>query len=117
MAFAVIKTGCKQYVAREGETLTIERLKVGSPTSAVSEVGLPLKKGGTVTFDEVLLVSDGGMLVLGAPMVEGKSVTATFEREIREPKKITYKYKPKARTRVKRGSRQIKAVVKISTVS
>ena len=105
MAFAVIKTGGKQYVAREGETLTIER------------VSGELKKGDTVTFEEVLFFSNGKTNALGTPTVEGKSVSATFEREIREPKKITYKYKPKARTRVKRGSRQIKAVVKISTVS
>ncbi len=111
MAFAVIKTGGKQYIAREGETLTIERL-------SAEKAGMSgeLKKGGTVTFNELLLMSDGKELALGTPIVEGKSVTATFEREIREAKKITYKYKPKARTRVKRGSRQFKALVTISKI-
>ncbi len=107
MAFAIIKTGGKQYLAREGETLVVERL-------ASTE---PLKEGDTVTFDEVLLVSDKKSLMVGTPVVTDKKVQAVFKSEIREAKKLTYKYKPKARTRVKRSSRQFKAVVTVSKIS
>ncbi len=107
MTFAIIKTGGKQYIAREGEILVVERLASAEP----------LKEGDTVTFDEVLLVSDGKGLAIGNPTVTGKKVQATFSSEIREAKKTTYKYKPKARTRVKRGSRQFKAEVTVSKIS
>ena len=61
--YAIIKTGGKQYRVAAGDTIKVETLN--------AEVG------SQVTLSEVLAVSDGNELKVGAPFVEGASVTAT----------------------------------------
>ena len=61
--YAIIKTGGKQYRVAAGDMLKVETLN--------AEVG------SQVTLSEVLAVSDGNELKVGAPFVEGASVTAT----------------------------------------
>ena len=62
MAYAVFKTGGKQYRVQEGDKLDIEKLE--------GEVD------GEVQFGEVLLVNDGSATTVGTPLVEGAAVTA-----------------------------------------
>jgi ribosomal protein L21 len=62
MTFAVIKTGGKQYLVEEGQTLIVERLE---------------HDGKTISFDEVLLVSQEGGVQVGQPLVKGASVKAS----------------------------------------
>jgi large subunit ribosomal protein L21 len=94
MDFSVIQTGGKQYVVKAGDSLKIEKL-AGE-----------LVKGDTVTFDQVLLTSKGGKVVVGTPFIEGASVTATFEEQGRNKKIIVIKYKQKSRYFKKNGHRQ-----------
>ena len=61
MAYAVIKTGGKQYRVQQGDKIDVEKLDV--------EVDAEL------TFD-VLMVGEGESIKLGAPLVSGASVTA-----------------------------------------
>ena len=86
--YAIIATGGKQYKVSEGDVLKIEKL-----TSSVGE---------TVTFDQVLLVSDAEVVV-GNPTVAGATVTASVVGEGKDKKVIVYKYKRKTGYHKKNG--------------
>jgi large subunit ribosomal protein L21 len=102
MAFAVIKTGGKQYRVTPGEKLKIEKLEA--------------KAGDTVTFDQVLMTVDGETMKLGTPTVAGASVTAKVLEQGRAPKVIVFKYKSKTRRRKKNTHRQPFTEVEITTI-
>ncbi len=110
MEYAVIKTGGKQYVVTPGALVTIEKLGRGAATQDV-------KKGDTVTFSEVLLMDDGKKTTIGAPTLEGKSVTATVYSVGRAKKIDVVKYKAKSNYLKRRGHRQPEIKVKIDKVS
>jgi len=91
--YAIIKTGGKQYKVSEGDVIYVEKL--GVEDEAV------------VTFDEVLAVGEGESLKVGAPTVEGATVTAkALVGEGKAKKVIVYKYKPKKGYHKKQGHRQ-----------
>jgi large subunit ribosomal protein L21 len=92
MSYAVVASGGKQYVARPGETIEVDRL--------------PLEKNAAVDFDQVLLIADDGDVQVGTPFVEGAKVTGKVAGQIKGPKIIVFKYKPKIRYRRKQGHRQ-----------
>jgi large subunit ribosomal protein L21 len=100
--YAVIATGGKQYRVQEGETLRIEKLPTG--------------KGGTVTFDEVLLVADGEAVKVGTPNVAGAKVTAEVLEEGRGKKLLIYKYRRRKGYRRKTGHRQPFTAIKITGI-
>ena len=79
MAYAVIKTGGKQYRVSEGDTIDVEKLD-----AAV---------GANTVFEEVLLVSDGKATKLGTPLVAGAKVQAVVLEQLRAPKVIAFKFK------------------------
>lgn len=108
MDLAVIKTGGKQYVVAPGATVTIEKLGRGAATQDV-------KKGDTVTFDQVLM-TDNGTLTLGTPTLEGKTVTGTVQMVGRAKKVEVVKYKAKSRYLKRRGHRQPYVKVKIDSI-
>ena len=91
MAYAVFKTGGKQYRVQEGDTLDIEKLE--------GEVD------GEVQFAEVLLVNDGSATTVGTPLVEGAAVTAKVLDQFRGPKgKHFRERKARGRGQEKRGT-------------
>ncbi|ANE47176.1 50S ribosomal protein L21 [Paenibacillus swuensis] len=90
--YAIIETGGKQYKVQEGDVLYIEKLNAA--------------EGENVTFDRVLVVSNGEALTTGAPLVSGASVSATIEKHGKGQKIIVYKYKAKKNYRRKQGHRQ-----------
>lgn len=100
---AVIKTGGKQYIVKEGSILKVEKL-----AGAVGDkVGL-----------EVLLVGEeGGEVKLGAPTVAGAKVEAVILEHARAPKVIVIKYKRKVRYKRKLGHRQHYTKVRIAKIS
>ena len=110
MEYAVIKTGGKQYVVSPGALVTIEKLGRGAATEV-------LKKGDTVTFSDVLLTDDGKKTVVGTPLLEGKTVTATVYSVGRAKKIEVVKYKAKSRYLKRRGHKQPEIKVKIDKVS
>lgn len=89
---AVVKTGGKQYLVEKGDKLTVEKLAG--------------KAGDKVTLEDVLLVSDGKKVSIGAPKVEGAKVEAIIEKQSRAAKVNTVKFKSKTRYRRKIGHRQ-----------
>jgi len=100
--FAVIKTGGKQYKVAEGDVLMIEKLDTTE---------------GTVTFDEVLLITDGDKVTLGKPMIKGATVGAKIIETGKDKKKMVFKYKAKTRQRKKKGHRQPFTKVQITKIS
>jgi large subunit ribosomal protein L21 len=102
MSYAVVESGGKQYVAREGQTLEVDRL--------------PVEVGKAVEFDRVLLVVDGSDVRIGAPVVQGLKVHATVAAHTKGDKVIVYRYIPKERFRKKQGHRQQYTRVMIDSI-
>ena len=100
--YAVIETGGKQYRVEVGTELEIERLEAAP--------------GEAVAFDSVLLIADGDAASIGRPLVANASVSGEIVRRDRGEKLISFKYRPKARRRVKKGHRQELSVVRISDI-
>ena len=101
--YAVIETGGKQYRVEVGTELQVELLDV--------------EPGKTITLDRVLLVADGDQSSIGRPLVADAAVSAEVVRQIRGDKVIAFKYRPKARRRVKKGHRQELTVLRISDIT
>ena len=100
--YAVIETGGKQYRVEVGTELEVELLDA--------------EPGKTITVGRVLLVADGDDASIGRPVVDGAAVSAEVVRQGRGEKVISFKYRPKARRRVKKGHRQELTVVRISDI-
>ncbi|VFQ43584.1 50S ribosomal protein L21 [Desulfoluna butyratoxydans] len=100
--YAVVATGGKQYKVQEGEILRVEKL--------AGDVG------STVTFDQVLMTSDGTDVALGAPVLEGAEVTGTIVEQDKSKKVLVFKYKRRKRYRKMQGHRQPYTAVKINTI-
>ena len=99
--YAIIATGGKQYKVSEGDVIKIEKIDA--------------EAGNTVTFDQVIAVSDESLKV-GAD-VANAAVTATVLEQGRGKKVIVYKYKRKSGYHKKNGHRQPYTQVKIEKIS
>ncbi|MBQ6886916.1 MAG: 50S ribosomal protein L21 [Lachnospiraceae bacterium] len=99
--YAIIATGGKQYKVSEGDIIKVEKLNV--------------EPGNTVTFDQVIAVSDNALKV-GAD-VANASVTATVMEQGKARKVIVYKYKRKTGYHKKNGHRQAYTQVKIDKIN
>lgn len=104
MSLAVIKTGGKEYLVKEGDTLSIE--KIGK------------KAGSSFNFDEVLLLVDEkkNEIEIGTPHLKNVKVKAKVLEEGKNKKVLVIKYKPKTRYRRKRGHRQPYTKVQITEI-
>ncbi len=101
--YAIIKTGGKQYRVASGDKLKVESLN--------AEVG------SQVTLSEVLAVSDGNELKVGAPFVEGASVTATVVSHSRHDKVRIFKMRRRKHSIKSAGHRQNYTELKIDTIA
>ena len=90
--YAIVETGGKQYRVKVGDRIRVERL-IGDA-------------GSDIVLDRVLLLGGEGATKVGAPLVDGASVTAHVEAHPRGVKIDVYKYKAKKRYRRKIGHRQ-----------
>ena len=99
--YAIIGTGGKQYKVSEGDIIKVEKLDA--------------EAGATVTFDQVVAVSDKELKVAGD--VANASVTATVMEQGRYRKVIVYKYKRKTGYHKKNGHRQAYTQVKIEKIN
>ena len=100
--YAIIATGGKQYKVAEGDIINVEKLGV--------------EAGESVTFDQVLAVNNGS-LVVGQPTVAGATVTASVVKEGKAKKIIVYRYKRKSGYHKKNGHRQLYTKVKIEKIN
>lgn len=99
--YAIIATGGKQYKVCEGDVIKVEKLDA--------------EAGNTVTFDQVIAVSDGSLKV--GEDVAKATVTATVMEQGRGKKVIVYKYKRKTGYHKKNGHRQAYTQVKIEKIN
>ena len=97
--YAIIATGGKQYKVAEGDVLKVEKLGAAA--------------GETVTFDQVIAVSNDGLKV-GADVAPSP---ATVVGEGKGKKVIVYKYKRKTGYHKKNGHRQAYTQVKIEKIN
>ena len=100
--YAVIETGGKQYRVEVGTELEVELIDA--------------QPGQAITLDRVLLVGDGEDTAIGRPVVANAAVEAEVLRRDRGEKLIVFKYRPKARRRVKKGHRQDHMVLRVTDV-
>jgi large subunit ribosomal protein L21 len=101
--YAVIETGGKQYRVELGSEIEVDRLDV--------------EPGQNIDIARVLLVVDADTAAIGQPVVEGATVSASVVRQMRGDKIVVFKYKPKARTRVKNGHRAELTVLRIADIA
>ncbi len=102
-AYAVIETGGKQYRVEKDTVLSVELLGT--------------EAGETVEFDQVLAVSDGSELTVGAPVVANAKVTAKVIENYRDDKVVVFKKKRRKGYRKKAGHRQGLTKVKVESIS
>ncbi len=100
--YAVFKSGGKQFRAEPGVRIRIPSVEA--------------EPGSTITFDEILIASDGGDVSVGAPTVDGAHVKAEVLRHGRDKKIIVFKRKRRKGYRRKQGHRQGFTEVRIDEI-
>jgi len=100
--YAIVDSGGKQYKVKEGEVLKVEKL--------AGEVG------DSVSFDRILMFSDGDNVNIGTPLLEDVAVSGHIVEQGKAKKIIVFKYKRRKRYRRKQGHRQQFTAVKIDSI-
>ena len=100
--FAVIKTGGKQYKVAANDVLKIEKLDH--------------QAGDVVTFDQVLMVGDGDVVTVGAPLVEGALVAGHLIETKKQKTIIVFKKERRHNYRRRNGHRQLLTSVRITEI-
>ena len=100
---AIFKTGGKQYSAKAGQILKVEKLE-GS-------------KGDKVSITDVLAISDQSTNSLGEPLLKDASIEAKIVDQIRDKKIIVFKKRKRQNYRLTQGHRQYLTVLRIESIS
>jgi len=101
--YAIIKTGGKQYRVARGDEVKFEKV--------------PGDVGETVTFDQVLMTSDGEDVQVGTPYVENSKILGRITRHGKGKKVMVIKYRRRKGYRRKRGHRQPFTLVRIEDIT
>jgi len=101
--FAVIETGGKQYLVREGDTIKIEKLK--KPDN-----------GEFLNFEKTLLYVDHDEIKIGKPYLTGLEIKAEWLKEAKAKKIKILRYHSKTRRRRRKGHRQTYTQIKIKEI-
>jgi len=100
--YAIVNTGGKQYKIQQGDVLRVEKIP--------GEVGSP------VSFDKVLMFSDGENVNIGRPVLDNVAVKGHIVEQGKDKKIIVFKYKKRKRYRRKLGHRQQYTEIKIDSI-
>ena len=100
--YAIVNTGGKQYKIQQGDVLRVEKIP--------GEVGSP------VSFDKVLMFSDGENVNIGRPVLDNVAVKGHIVDQGKGKKIIVFKYKRRKRYRRKLGHRQQYTEIKIDSI-
>lgn len=101
--FAIVVIAGKQYRVAKGETITVDRLEGNV--------------GDSVTFDRVLLVSDGKKTKIGKPTVKNANVTAKILAQSKGEKIDVRRFKAKVRVRRSHGFRAFQTQLEITDIA
>jgi large subunit ribosomal protein L21 len=102
MAYAVIKTGGKQYRVQEGTKFDVEKLDAAVDTE--------------IKFD-ALLIGEGDSVKIGAPVVAGATVTAKVLSQYRGPKGVAFKFKRRKGFHKTKGFRRSLTKLEITSIA
>src|SRR4249919_4347122 len=102
MAYAIIKTGGRQFRVTEGDTLDVDLLDV--------------EAGKTATFGDVLMFADGKDVSHGNPLISGAKVTAEVVEQRKDKKVVAFKYKRRKGYHRTVGHRRKLTRIKIKTI-
>lgn len=102
MAYAVIKTGGKQYRVQEGTKFDVEKLDAAVDSE--------------IKFD-ALIVGEGETVKIGAPTVAGASVTAKVVSQFRGPKGIAFKFKRRKGFHKTKGFRRSLTTLEVTSIA
>lgn len=101
--YAIIETGGKQYKVEAGDTVYIEKLDA--------------QESSEITFDKVIAVGADDGITVGAPYVEGATVSAKVLKNGKAKKVTVFTYKSKKNEKRKMGHRQPYTKVEIAAVN
>ena len=101
MAYAIIRSGGKQYRVAEGDTVRVDLMSGAA--------------GDKIKFDDVLMIG-GDEPKIGKPLVKGAAVEAEIIGETKGDKLVVFKFRKRKRSRRKAGHRQHFTSVKITKV-
>jgi large subunit ribosomal protein L21 len=101
--YAIFRAAGKQFRAEKGKTVRLPLMEA--------------EAGAKVTFDEVLLSSDGQTIRAGTPLVSGARVEAEVVGQGKEPKIYVFKFKRRKNYRRKTGHRQRYTEVRITDLT
>ena len=100
--YAVIKTGGKQYRVAANDKITIEKLDGAA--------------GDQITFDNVLMVGNGGSVEIGAPFVAGATVVGEIAAQEKADTVYIFKKRRRKHYRRRNGHRQLLTSVTITDI-
>lgn len=100
--YAIFRAQGKQFKAETGKTVRLPRIEA--------------EPGSKVTFDEVLLTSDGEKVKAGTPTIKGATVTAEVIGEVKGEKIYVFRFKRRKNVRRKTGHRTKFTDVRITGV-
>jgi large subunit ribosomal protein L21 len=103
MAYAIIKTGGRQFRVAEDDTVDVDLLDVDP--------------GKTVTFGDVLMFADGKDVTQGSPLISGAKITAEVVEQRKDKKVIAFKYRRRKGYHRTVGHRRKLTRVKIKSIS
>ena len=101
--YAVVRTGGKQYRLGVGDSVKVEKLS--------DEVG------NIVELSQILMVSEGGEVKVGTPLVTGASVKAEIVGHGRSKKISVFKMKRRKKYRRTQGHRQAFTQLKVTEIN
>ncbi len=90
--YAVIELGAKQYSVKKDDIIQVEKMDA--------------EKDKEILLDKVLLISDENKIEIGQPYLKNAKVSVVVLKDIKDEKKITYKYRRRKAHHFKKGHRQ-----------
>ena len=103
MAYAIIKTGGRQFRVAEGDTIDVDVLEV--------------EPGKIATFSDVLMFADGDNVTQGDPLISGAKVTGEVLEQRKDKKVVAFKYKRRKGYHRTVGHRRKLTRVKIKSIN
>ena len=100
--YAIVEMAGQQFKVAKDQKVYVHRLQV--------------EEGKKVTFDNVLLLSDGSNVTIGAPAIDGAAVEAKVVKHLRGDKVIVFHKKRRKGYRKKNGHRQSLTEIVIESI-
>lgn len=101
--YAIVEIAGHQYKVQKDQQLFVNRLQE--------------QEGAKVSFNDVLLIADGSKITVGAPAVEGASITAKVVKHLKGDKVLVFKKKRRKGYIKKNGHRQYLTELVVESIS